>query len=133
MPSIQSLVITDRQGTPVNHTLLPVGEKDGKANLALADASGAVLTEKRFSIQAKRGNGRTRVEMKLEIPVIVTETINGVSSPKVARKSLVDCAFIFSDESTQAERNDVVGMFASALATNKPLTNDVLVKGEAVW
>lgn len=133
MPNLQSLVLTDRQATPINHTLLPISEKDGLATVALADASGAVMTEKRFTIQSKRSPGRVRVTTRLSVPVVVTETINGVSQPSILRTSLVDCAFVFADSSTQAERNDVVGMFASALATTKPLVNDTIVKGEAVW
>lgn len=133
MPNLQSLVLTDRQATPVNHTLLPVSEKDGLATVAVADATGAAITEKRFTIQSKRSNGRTRVTMRLKVPTVVTEVINGVSSPVVVRDALVDCTFVFADTSTMQERNDVVGMFASALATTKPLVNDTLVKGEAVW
>jgi len=133
MPALQSLVLTDRQSTPVNHTLLPVSEKDGLATVALADASGAVVTEKRFTIQMKRSPGRMRVTCRLSVPVVVTETINGVSSPVVVRNALVDCAFVFADTSTSAERNDVVGMFASALTASKLLVNDTIVKGESVW
>lgn len=133
MPSIQSLVLTDRQSTPVNHTLLPVSEKDGVATVALADASGAVITETRFTIASKRANGRVRTVLKLTRPSIVTETVNGVSSPRVVRTSLVECVFVFADSSTSTERNDIVGLFASALATNKPLVNDTLVKGEMIW
>lgn len=133
MPSIQPLVLTDRQSTPVNHTLNPSGEKDGVVTVAAADATGAVITEKRFTLQSKRSPGRVRVTMKLAVPTVVTETVNGVANPLVVRTALVDCAFVFADTSTIAERNDVVGMFASALATNKPLVHDTLVKGEHVW
>lgn len=133
MPNLQSLVLTDRQATPVNHTFLPVSEKDGLATVALADATGAVITEKRFTIQQKRTPGRVRTTVRLSVPTVVTETINGVSSPQVIRSALVDCSFVFADTSTMAERNDIVGMFASALATGKVLVNDTIVKGEAIW
>jgi hypothetical protein len=133
MPSIQSLVLTDRQGTPVNFTLLPIGEKDGVATVAVADATGATITEKRFSISSKRVGDRIRSTIKFKVPTVVTEVINGVSDPVVAREAFVDATFTFSSKSTEAERNDVVGMFASALAVTKPLVHDTLVKGQAVW
>lgn len=133
MPTLQSLVLTDRQATPVNHTLLPVGEKDGIATVALADSSGAVITERRLSIGQKRSNGRTRTTIKFKVPVVVTETVNGVSAPKIVREAYVDCTFTFSDSSTEQERNDVVGMFSSALGTTRPLVHDTVVKNQAIW
>lgn len=133
MPNLQSLVLTDRQATAVNHTLNPVKETDGVGTVAATDATGALITEKRFSIGTRRTNGRTRSTMKLRVPVVVTEVINGANYPKVVREAFVDCTFTFSDDSTEAERNDVVGMFASALMTTKPLVHDVLVKGQSIW
>lgn len=134
MPALQSLVLTDRQTTPVNHTLLPVNKAEGGMGVvALADASGAFLTERRFSIMSRRVNGRVKTSLKLRVPTIVTEVINGVSAPSVSREAFVDCTFTFADSSTEAERNDVVGMFASALATTKPLVHDTIVKNQSVW
>lgn len=133
MPQVQSLVLTDRQSTPVNYTLLPVGEKDGFATVAVADASGAMITERRFSIGLRRTTDRIRSTVKFKVPVVATEVINGVSSPKVIREAFVDATFTFASTSTEAERNDVVGMFASALATTKPLVHETLVKGSAIF
>lgn len=134
MPTLQPVVLTDRQATPVNYTLNPKsGPAGGPATVAVADATGAVITEKRLSISTKRSPGRTRVTLRLSIPVIVTETVNGVSTPVVARTGLVDCTFVTTDQHTVAEKNDLVGMFASALGASKVLVNDVIVKGEDIW
>lgn len=133
MPALQSLILTDRQATPANFTLLPVKMEGNMGTVALADTSGALLTEKRFQIGQRRSGDRIRTTLKLRIPVIVTETINGVSSPRVARESFVDCVFNFPADASEAERNDVVGMFASALATTKALVHDTVVKQQAVW
>lgn len=133
MPALQSLTVTDRAGTPVNHVLLPVKEDNGVGVVALADASGAVITEKRLSIGQRRSGSRIRSTIRFRVPVIVTEVINGVSSSAIAREAFVDCVFNFADNSTAQERNDVVGMFSSALATNKPLIHDTIVVGQAVW
>lgn len=133
MPSLQSLVVTDRATTPVNFTLLPVREDGGIGTVALADSTGASITERRFSIGQRRTAGRVKTTIKFRVPIVVTETVNGVSSAKVAREAYVDCTFNFADNSTEQERNDVVGMFASALAVTKPLVHDTVVKGQAVW
>lgn len=133
MPNLQSLVLTDRQSTPVNYTLNPVKEEEGVGHVAATDASGALITEKRFSIGSRRSGTRVKTTLKLRIPTIVTETVNGVSVQVVQKEAFVDCTFNFSTDSTEAERNDVVGMFASALAVNKPLVHDTLVKAQSIW
>lgn len=133
MPNLQSLVLTDRQSTPVNHTLNPIKEEDGVGHVAATDASGALITEKRFSIGQRRSGSRVKATIRLRVPTVVTEVINGVSMPAVARECFVDCTFNFPDSATEAERNDVVGMFASALGTTKALVHDVLVKGQSIW
>lgn len=134
MPSLQSLVLTDRQATPVNRTLLPIGSAGpGIGVVALADASGATITERRFSIGLRRSGDRVRTTMKYRCPVVVTEVINGVSTPKVVREAYVDLTFNFHNTHTEAERNDVVGEITSALAASKVLVNDTVVKGQSVY
>lgn len=133
MPSIQTLVLTDRQATPVNFTLKPVGEKDGVVTVALADSTGAVITEMRFSLSKRKSNGKTRDTIRFTMPTVVTETINGVGSPKVIRSALFEGVFVFTEEHTEAERNNFVGMVASSLLSTKPLVHDMIVKGESVW
>lgn len=133
MPSLQSIQVTDRATTPVNFTLLPVSQKDGVAKVALADASGNVLSEKSLTLSTRRTAGRLRSSLRFAVPIIVNETINGVSVPRVARVGYVDCTFSFAIDSSEQERNDVVGMFASALQTSKVLVHDTVVKAQAVW
>lgn len=133
MPALQSLVLTDRAGTPVNHTLTPIGRKDGVSTVALADASGVAITEKRFSISRRETADRVKVSEKLRVPIVVTETINGISRPTVARVAYVTCTFDFEKGHTEQERKDVVGMFYSAHAVGKVLTEDTIVKNQDVW
>lgn len=133
MPNLQSIVLTDRATTPVNYTLLPVKEEDGVGFVAVADATGAAISEKRMSIGQRRSGTRIRNTLKFRFPVVVVETINGVQVPTVAREAFVDMTFNFADTSTEAERNDVVGMVSSALATTKALVNDTVVKNQSIW
>lgn len=134
MPSLQPLVLTDRQGTPVNRTLLPIGSAGpGIGVVALADASGATVTERRFSIGLRRTGDRVKTTIKYRVPVVVTETINGVATPKVVREAHVELTFNFHNTHTEVERNDVVGEISSALVTSKVLVNDTVVKGQSVY
>lgn len=134
MPSLQPLVITDRQATPVNRTLNPSGSAGpGIGVVALADASGAAVTERRFSIGQRRSSDRVRTTMKYQVPAIVTEVINGVSTPKVMRVAYVDMTFNFHNTHTEAERNDITGEVASMLSPSKVLVNDTVVKGQSVF
>lgn len=133
MPALTTLVVTDRQATPVNYTLSPDGEKDGVYFVAVADASGVAISKKRLGISRRETADRIKVTEKWRFPTIVTETINGVSSPTVARVAYIDVTFTFEKTHTEQERKDVVGMFYSAHAVGKVLTEDVLVKDQNIW
>lgn len=133
MPALQSLVVTDRQATPVNHTFVPDGEKDGVYFVAIADSSGIAISKKRLGLSKRETADRTRVTEKWRFPTIVTETINGVASPVVARIAHIDATFTFEKTHTEQERKDVVGMFYSAHAVGKVLIEDTIVKDQNIW
>lgn len=139
MPALQSVVLTDRTPvTPVNLTLSPVGDvrKVGGSTIgkvAVGDASGNLLSEKALTIGSRRTAGRFRATMRIAIPVVVTETLNGVAVPRVVRTNYLNLEGSFALDSTEQERTDIVGMLASALGTTKVLVHDTFVKGQAVW
>lgn len=132
MPAKQSVVLTDRAATPVNHTLVP---SSGSANgvFTVAKGDGTLVGEKKLSISQRRVNGKVKTRLLLALPVVLTEVINGVNKPTIVRESYVDATFTFSTASSEQERKDTVGMFMSALDPTKVLINDSLVKGEAVY
>lgn len=135
MPAFQSLVVTDRQGTPVNTTLVP-SQRDvakGTYTVALPDATGSYLSEKRFTISTRRTADRIKVSVKYRAPVVTNETINGVARPALLRESFVTALFDFHKDSLESERNNVVGEWVSAFATTKALTHDSIVKAQDVW
>lgn len=132
MPALQQVVLTDRAATPVNHTLVPMGNpSNGVAIVAKSD--GTLVGERKLSLSQRRVNGKVKNRLLLALPVVQTETINGVSTPKVVREAWVDATFTFSLQSSEQERKDAVGMFMSALDPSKVLVNDMLVKAEQVW
>lgn len=139
MPALQSVVLTDRTPvTPVNFTFNPTGEihKTGGSTIgrvAAADASGNLLAEKVLTVGSRRTAGRFRASLRLVIPVVVTETINGVAIPRVVRTSIHNFESSFALDSTEQERNDAIGMLASALGVTKVLIHDTFVKGQSVY
>lgn len=139
MAQLQNLVLTDRAGTPVNHTFTPrdVTNVGGKTNVGtVQESTGVKIGDKTYSISIREtgpNRDKYRVQIKFVVPVVVNETINGVVVPKVARTSYVDATFTFDAMSSQQERDDVVGMFASSLDASKVLVDSTLVDLEGVY
>lgn len=131
MPAIANLVLTDRAATPVNHTFTPREAASGKG--VLVSNTGVSVGEKRVTLATSRGaTGKTKITTRLIFPVVATETINGVSLPKVVRTSYANIEFVFDPTSTEQERKDTVGSTQSIMDPGK-WTNDVYVKGEVVY
>jgi hypothetical protein len=132
MPQLQNVILTDRTPvTPVNLTFVPRGIESGVGETV--NNAGTPIGEKRFTVSMKQTGKRFKGEVRLVLPVVVTETINGVSSPKVVRTGYVNLSTSFDETSTEQERTDAIGMMSSALATSKVLVNDALVKNEGVY
>lgn len=132
MPQLQGLVLTDRTPTtPVNLTFVP--REIVKDVGTVVNSAGTPVGEKRCSVSMMKRNSRFKGEVRLALPVVVTEVINGVSRPVVARTAYVTLTADFANESTEQERNDAIGLMASALSPGKVLVNDALVKLEGVY
>ena len=133
MPQLQNTVLTDRATpTPVDHTFIP---RDIRADVGtVIETSGVPVGDSRMSVSLRKlPSGKYKAELKLAVPVVVNETINGVTVPKVARTAFADVTFTFDQLSSEAERNNLVGMLASALGTGKTLVNDTVVKLQGVY
>lgn len=128
-----NVVLTDRAGTPVNHTFTPQGsEGDGGGRYAKAASSS--IGDYVFKINPRRTpSGRRKIDLDLSLPVLVTETVNGVNSYVVARTSRASVTFDFPPDSTLQERKDIVGMMYTALAASTSQVDSVITAGENVW
>lgn len=132
MPQLQSLVLTDRTPTTaVDHTFQPRDIKSGVG--AVVESTGVPIGDKRFTISLRQTNNVYRAQMQLAVPVVQTQTINGIDTPVVVRTAYADLTFKFDATSTEQERDDVVGMLYSALASSKTLVNDTVVKLQGVY
>lgn len=132
MPQLQNIVLTDRAATPVNHTFVP---RDIVAGVGtVTEVTGTPIGENRLSVSLKKTpSGRYKGILKLDVPIVQTQTINGVSTPVVVRTSYAEVAFSFDATSSEQERKDAVGMLESALGSSKTLVNDSIVKLQGVY
>lgn len=132
MPQLQNLVLTDRAGTPVNHTFTPRDIRDGVGTVI--ESSGVPIGNSRFSVALRKTpSGKYKATLSLAVPVVQSQDINGITSPVVVRSSFVNCEFSFDEKSTTQERDDAVGMFMSALDSSKTLVDKVVVDLEGVY
>lgn len=131
MAQLQNLVLKDRAATPKDHTFVPRNIVGGVGEVV--ETTGVPVGESRYTIGLRQVNQRYKTTIKMVVPVVVNQTINGVTTPVVARTAYVDVKFDFDATSTEEERNNVVGMFQSSLAADKALVNDSVVKLQGVF
>lgn len=132
MPQLQNIVLTDRQATPVNHTFIP-REIDSNGVGTVIESNGVPVGDNRLSISRRLSAGKHKCQLRLTVPVVQNQTVNGITSPVVVRTAFVSAEFTFDEKSTEQERKDVVGMFYSSLDPSKVLVNDVLTKLQGVY
>lgn len=133
MAQLQNLVLKDRASTPVDHTFVP---RDISSNglATVVESTGVPIGNSTFSVDPRQTpSGRYKVTLKLSRPVVVTQTINGVSTPAIARTNRVTVEFDFDPTSSTQERTDLEGMIADALSANKALVFGSVVNLEGVY
>jgi hypothetical protein len=131
MPQLQTLVLTDRAATPVDHTFTPRDIANGVGTVV--EQSGVPIGESRLQISlTKTGSGRYKAVMKLAVPTTYTDP-SGAYPTQVLRTAYADLTFTFDATSTEQERKNIAGMLASALDSSKTLVNDTVVKLQGVY
>jgi hypothetical protein len=132
MPQLQNIVLRDRAATPVNHTFTPLDIQSGVGTTT--ESTGVPVGDPSFTVSLRKTpSGGYKALIKGRFPIVQTQTINGVSTPVIVRTAYSEFSFSFDATSSEAERNDVVGMMQSSLDANKPLTNDLIVKLQGVY
>jgi len=132
MPTPSTITLTDRDSTA--HVFNPSREEaNGVQRFSKSDASGVKIGESHLRVSLRETPSNFKVRLKLEKPTVVTETINGVDNPKVVRMSMVDCTFTFARNSTTAERKELIGQMADALAADQTVLNSVILDLDNFW
>lgn len=132
MPQLATTVLKDRESTPVDHTFTPE-DITSKGVGFLVESAGVPVGNSRLTVGLNKSSDRFKPEVRLTVPVIQNSTVNGVTHPVVVREASVIVTFSFASESTEQERNNIVGMIAEALGTSKTVINDTVVKLQGVY
>lgn len=132
MAQLQNLVLKDRKATPSDHTFVPRDIRDNVGEVV--ESTGVPVGESRFTISLRKtSNGRYKSTLKLVVPVVQNQTVNGIVTPVVVRTSYVTVDFDYDARSTTDERNNFVGMIADALKADKVLVHDTIVNLQGVY
>lgn len=127
-----NLVINDRAATPVAHTYTPDGD-DANGVHVYSEKTSVPVGNPRYTASLRTSNGKFRPTVKLSIPVVQTQTINGVASPVVVRTAYAEVSFTFDGLSSEQERADCVGLLVNSLAASQTQLNDMIVKLSDIW
>lgn len=132
MAARSNLVINDRAATPVAHTYTPDGD-DANGVRLFSEKGSVPAGNPRYTIRLRKTGGRYKAEIRLAIPVVQTQTINGVSTPVVVRTAYIDVNTSFDGVSSAQERADAVGLMVNSLATSQTQINDLVVNLIDIW
>lgn len=132
MPQLQSLTIEDGETTPVSHTFVPENiDNNGVARLKESD--GTPIGDNVVTISLRKADSKYKGRMVLVMPEVVTETINGVSVPRVARTAFADLSLTFDQTSTVQERTNVLRLLADALGSGATLVDSTFINLEGIY
>lgn len=131
MAQASTITVNDRESTPVAHTFAPRAVAPGAATFV--EAASVPIGERSLVIRSRKSSGKYYARITLAVPVLVTETINGVAVPKVPRAAFIDCNFRFDETSTLQERKNAVGMFHNALAATQTTVDSTVTGLEGIW
>jgi hypothetical protein len=126
MSARANLVINDRAATPVAHTYSPDGDDTNGVHV-FSEKTSVPAGNPRFTASLRRSNGKYRANLKIQIPVVQTQTLNGVSSPVIVRTAFVEVSTTFDELSSQQERADAIGLMVNSLAASQTQINDMVV------
>jgi hypothetical protein len=126
MSARANLVVNDRAGTPVAHTFTPDGDDVNGVHI-YSEKTTVPAGNPRFTSSLRSSNGKYRPSLKLQVPVVQTQTINGIDSPVVVRTAFAEVNFTFDALSSTQERADCVGLLYNSLAAAQTQVNDLVV------
>lgn len=104
---------------------------DNNGVATLVNGEGVILADKKHSISARTSTQRRKATLKLDLPVVSDETINGISQPKQVRKAYVRADFDFSVMSNTSERLMARKLLIAAL--DSELAISVIDNNEAIY
>lgn len=111
MPDIDTIVVPDAAGTPVNHTFTKVKVNGDTAYFVEQSSTSALgywpLTLTQRAPLAGQTEKLYRSKISLAIPVVVTETINGIGRPILEYTMRANVEHVVPAEATLQNRKDL--------------------------
>lgn len=132
MSARANLVILDRAGTPVSHTYTPDGDDTNGVHI-WSEKTSVPAGNPRYTASLRQSNGKYRPTVKLTLPVVQSQVINGITSPVVVRTAYAEVSFTFDALSSTQERADCVGLMVNSLAAAQTQINDMIVNLSDVY
>lgn len=130
MPALGSVVVNDRETSPVTHTFTAYSRKSPNA-VVLREAGTVPVADSFIHLSLERiADGSIKGTYKLTVPIVQTETLNGLTSVKQIRQSMAAVELRFSGQSTVQERKNVLGMLAESFAASETVINDAFMNAE---
>jgi len=133
MTQLQSLVLQDQAATPASHTFVPRDIIEGVG--AVIETTGVPIGNSILTVSSKQSKttGKWKGIVKIAVPIVATQVVNGVSTPVVVRTAYAEATFNFEPTSTLQERKDIVAFLRNSLATTAALTYDSIVSLNGIY
>lgn len=134
MPNLSPLTINDGKDTPESWVFNPdnIDPKTGVATLVKSTGL-TPIGDANLSMSRRLTQNKYRLRVRLSVPKVVTETINGVNVEKVIHASFADVNFTFPDTTSEAERKDVVALMGNLLTSSDTLVTGVLIDLNGIY
>jgi hypothetical protein len=133
MTESTSFAVADREDTPVTHTFTPNGFDKNNPIAFFRNSGSTHIEDENLSISWRETATNRKVRLKLTLPTVVSETINGVTRSSLERVAIADVQFTFSSTSVEQERDNFVGLLVNALSASNTVLHNTVVKNEAIW
>jgi hypothetical protein len=125
MPQMTPIVLTDNQAN--DHSFAPRGKDPQSGVATLVKSTGVPVGDERLTIgRTRTPQGREKVSFKLTLPVVASETINGVARPTILRTAYADVTLSFEGTSTEQERANARTMLADLLNNSESVASAVI-------
>lgn len=123
-----NLVLKDHANA--DHTFTP---NDITGNVAaFIESTGIPIGDPRLTVgRATTAQGKRKLTLKVAIPELSDQTVNGATRKTVVRTAYVDITFTFDGASTADERMKALMHAYTLMGTS--MTNDVVVKLQGLY
>lgn len=130
MPAFAPITILDGEDTPISHTFNP-DRIDNEGIARYRESSGVRAGDNKLSASLKETPTKVKVRFILALPVTVTETVNGVDNPSIARNEFVEIIFTSDKNSLPQERDNAIVLAQNLLA--HATTRSLVVDQESTY